>query len=94
VSDHDEQLKALGARWRIADNELHLALRGPMTRTGQAAAAAGRLADELDHHPKIVLEYAGMALSINTHDQQAITARDFEFASRFEAWLRENGWST
>ena len=89
-----KEVAALGARWSIAGDQLLRDLRGPMTRTGAAAAFAGKLADELDHHPKIVLEYAGMTLTINTHDKHAITVLDLVYCARLETWLRENGWST
>lgn len=82
----------LGARWSIAGGELQLVLRGPMTKTGAVAAHAGVLADELDHHPRIVLEYAGLTLAIHTHDRNAITSLDLAFAARLEQWLRANGW--
>ena len=87
-----EQLDALGARWSIAAPDLRLTLKGPMTKTGQVAAYAGALADELDHHPNISLEYAGLTLSIHTHDKNAITVLDLVFAARLEQWLRTNGW--
>lgn len=82
----------LGARWSIAGGELQLTLRGAMTRTGAVAAQAGALADELDHHPRIVLEYAGLTLAIHTHDRNAITTLDLAYAARLERWLRANGW--
>ncbi len=87
-----EQLAALGERWTIESPDLRLTLKGPMTRTGQVAAYAGALADELDHHPSISLEYAGLTLSIHTHDKNAITVLDLVFAARLEVWLRTNGW--
>jgi pterin-4a-carbinolamine dehydratase len=89
-----KEVAALGARWQVADNHLRLNLRGPMTRTGAVAAFAGKLADELDHHPTIVLEYVGLTLTINTHDKKAITVLDLVYSARLENWLRENGWPT
>jgi len=86
------EVAVLGPRWSIADGELRLALRGAMARTGAVAAHAGVLADELDHHPRIVIEYAGLTLAIHTHDQQAITVLDLVYAARLEQWLREHGW--
>lgn len=88
----DERLKQLGARWRIEDGELRLTLPGPMTRTGEVCAYAGKLADEMDHHPTIQIAYAGLALAIHSHDARAITDRDWRYASALEAWLRANGW--
>ena len=92
--DLANRVEALGARWRIADNHVRLDLRGPMTRTGEVAAFAGKLADEMDHHPQISIEYAGMTLTINTHDKHAITELDLQYCGRLETWLRENGWPT
>jgi pterin-4a-carbinolamine dehydratase len=94
VAPHElaRALALLGARWSIVDPDLHLALSGAMTRTGAVAAFAGALADELDHHPRIVLEYAGLTLAIHTHDRQAITVLDVVYAARIEQWLRANGW--
>jgi pterin-4a-carbinolamine dehydratase len=90
-----KEVAALGARWTIANNFLQLTLPGPgMTKTCAVTAYAGKLADELDHHPKIVVEYPGLTLTINTHDKNAITVLDFAYAARLEKWLRANGWPT
>ena len=89
-SSYATELEALGSRWTIADGELTLTLKGSMTQTSKAAAQAGALADELDHHPKIVIEYAGLVLTIHTHDKNAITVLDLVFAARLEQWLRDN----
>jgi len=90
-NQHAAELEALGARWTIVDKQLQLSLKATMTQTGKVAAIAGALADELDHHPTIYLEYEGMTLSIHTHDKHAITIMDLVFAARLEKWLRENG---
>jgi len=87
-----EELDALGSRWTVVEPDLRLTLKGPMTKTGLVAAHAGALADELDHHPNISLEYAGLTLSIHTHDQRGITVLDLVYAARLEQWLRANGW--
>jgi pterin-4a-carbinolamine dehydratase len=87
-----EELAALGARWTVVPPDLRLTLKGPMTKTGLVAAHAGALADELDHHPNIALEYAGLTLSIHTHDKNGITVLDLVYAARLEQWLRANGW--
>ena len=93
----DEQLRkeveSLGPRWSIDGENLKLELKGaPMAKCGAAAAHAAILADELDHHPTIVLEYAGLTLTIHTHDKKAITLLDLVFAARLERWLRTAGW--
>jgi pterin-4a-carbinolamine dehydratase len=92
TDDQPGELAALGARWSLETDELRLSLPGVMTRTGAVAAYAGTLADELDHHPKIVLEHAGLVLSLHTHDSQQLTVLDLVYAARLEQWLRANGW--
>lgn len=88
-----QEVAALGPRWAITGSELRCELRGvPMTRCGEAAAYAATLADEMDHHPRILLEYIGMTLTIHTHDKKAITVTDLVYAARFEKWLRTHGW--
>ena len=87
-------MAALGPRWSIAGNELKCELRGAtMAKCGEAAAHAATLADQMDHHPRILIEYGGTTLTINTHDQNAITVMDLVFAARLERWLRSNGWA-
>jgi pterin-4a-carbinolamine dehydratase len=89
-----EGVAALGTRWSIDGMDLTCQLRGaPMAKCGAAAAYAAKLADEMDHHPTIVLEYAGMTLKIHTHDVKAITVLDLVYGARLERWLRANGWA-
>jgi 4a-hydroxytetrahydrobiopterin dehydratase len=90
----EEQLSALGSRWSIAGPDLQLTLAGPkgMAKAGAAVAYATQLADEMDHHPSIAMEYPATTMKIHTHDKKAITLTDFVWAARVERWLRENGW--
>lgn len=90
--DLARELDALGPRWSVADGALSLALVGPMSRAGAAAAFACTLADELEHHPRIVIEPHGLVLEIRTYDAASITVDDLVFAARIEEWLRANGW--
>lgn len=88
-----QEVAALGPRWSIDGVDLKCELRGAaMAKCGEAAAYAAQLADEMDHHPRIVLEYAGLTLTIHTHDKQAVTVMDLVYAARLERWLRQNGW--
>lgn len=89
----DAEVASLGPRWSVAGGDLVLALRGaPMSKCAAAVAHAAELADEMDHHPRIVLEYAATTLSIHTHDARAITMLDVVYAARLERWLRDHGW--
>ncbi len=86
------EVEALGSRWSVAEGELRLDILATMTRTGPIAAFAGALADELDHHPKIVMEYGTLVLTVHTHDVGGISVADLVYAARLEQWLRANGW--
>jgi len=89
-----QEVAALGNRWTIDGLDLKCRLEGGVfAKYGEAAAYAAKLADEMDHHPKIVLEYAGLTLTIHTHDANAITVTDLVYAARLERWLRTNGWA-
>jgi 4a-hydroxytetrahydrobiopterin dehydratase len=88
-----EELHELGTRWSVDGEDLKLRLEGqPMAKCGAAMAYAAQLADEMEHHPKIVMEYPGTTLTIHTHDKNAITVIDLVYAARLERWLRQNGW--
>jgi pterin-4a-carbinolamine dehydratase len=94
----EDELRArvgvLGARWSIKPPDLVCALAGQtgMMKCGAAVAYATELADDMDHHPHIVMDYPGTTLAIHTHDQNAITLLDLVWAARLERWLREHGW--
>ena len=85
-----QEVASLGERWSIDGENLKLTLKGQMSKAAKAAVAAAELADEMDHHPTITLEYAGLTLAIHTHDQSAITMVDLVYAARLERWLRQN----
>jgi len=86
------EVELLGPRWSIADNELRLDLLGGMKRIGEVAAYAGVLAEELGHHPRVVLEYGALILTLRSHDAEAITVADLIYAARLEQYLRQHGW--
>jgi serine/threonine protein kinase len=87
-----EEVRQLGQRWSLDHAELKLVLWGPMTKSAPAIANAAALAEELDHHPRIVLESRKMTLTIKTPDADTVTMLDLVFAARLESWLRNNGW--
>jgi hypothetical protein len=86
------EVELLGPRWSIDDHELRLDLLGGMRRIGEVAAYAGLLAEELGHHPRVVLEYGTLILTLRTQDTDAITIADLIYAARLEQYLREHGW--
>ncbi len=88
----EAELAALGQRWSIAGTDLQLALPvQPMVKAASVVAHAAQLADEMDHHPTITVEYKGVTLGIHTHDAGGITMTDMVYAARLERWLRVQG---
>ncbi len=87
-----EEVASLGAHWSIDGEDLKLALKvQPMAKAATVVAHAAQLADEMDHHPTITVEYQGVTLRIHTHDAKAITITDLVYAARLERWLRASG---
>lgn len=48
------------------------------------SSAVGFVADNLNHHPDMLLTYAKVRVSVNTHDVGGISPFDFELARRIE----------
>ncbi len=73
-SRHGEQLVTQVSLDRYADG---LAL----------VVAAAAIAQELDHHPAILLEYGSVTIATTTHDRGGLTELDLELARRLSALL-------
>jgi 4a-hydroxytetrahydrobiopterin dehydratase len=43
------------------------------------------LAEEADHHPDILVEYARVALTLSSHDVGGLTARDLRLAEKIDS---------
>jgi 4a-hydroxytetrahydrobiopterin dehydratase len=46
---------------------------------------AARIAEVLNHHPEIHVEYTRVTLLLTTHDQQGLTELDFRSAAQYNA---------
>jgi 4a-hydroxytetrahydrobiopterin dehydratase len=87
------EVKQLGKRWKLEGTDLRLELISrSMTKLVGIVAQAAVIADEMDHHPQIAIEYPYLRLVIRAYDANAITVLDLVFAARLEQWLRDNGW--
>jgi serine/threonine-protein kinase len=85
------EVKTLGPRWSIDHNELVFVMQRPkMADLAQAISHIAEVADEMDHHPRVVVVPPRLELAIRTND--AITVLDLVFAARLEQWLRERSW--
>ena len=87
--DLDREVKALGKRWSLVDNVLVLELHSrDMRKLARATSYAADLAEELDDHPSVVIEYPRLQMKLAAGS--AIVT--LVFAARLEQWLREHGW--
>jgi 4a-hydroxytetrahydrobiopterin dehydratase len=42
-------------------------------------------AEEADHHPDVTLNYKRLTLSLSTHSEGGLTAKDFDLAKKIDA---------
>lgn len=81
----------LAAGWTFRDNMIHRIYEFPSYAHGsQFAAGVGLLAEGMDHHPDILIQWRKVTISLNTHDAGGVTDTDFALAEKIER-LREHG---
>ncbi len=72
--------------WTIEDGKLIKNFKFETYKDGVVfAAAVGHIADKLNHHPDILIGYAKVAVSVNTHDVGGLSPYDFELAKRIDS---------
>lgn len=71
--------------WRIDESRLAKTFEFATYLDGVAFVdrIAG-IAEEMDHHPDLLLTYRKVAVSVNTHDVGGISPLDFELARRVQ----------
>ena len=79
-------LRGLSAAWRIiAEHHLERSFDFPAYRAAlDFTLRVGELAEEVDHHPEIVLSYGNVRVQLWTHKVDGLTARDFDLAARID----------
>lgn len=81
-SEIEERLSQVPG-WTIVDGKLTQLFLFSEYQFGLVfAAAVGRIADTMDHHPDILISYRKVTISVNTHDVNGISDWDFELAKR------------
>ena len=82
----EERLSRLGG-WR---QEGHCILRDFLFGSFKDAMAfvnrVAEVAEEIDHHPDITINYTRVTLSITTHSEGGLTRRDFRLAGRIDGF--------
>jgi 4a-hydroxytetrahydrobiopterin dehydratase len=72
--------------WQLAGDRIRRVYRfdgfpGAMAFVNRVA----EIAEMLDHHPDILIEYDKVTLTSWSHDVRGLTARDFRLAARIDA---------
>ena len=50
-----------------------------------------RVAEEIDHHPDILISWRRVTLNLSSHDVGGITNRDFALAAKLDGLILEHG---
>lgn len=50
-----------------------------------------RTAEEIDHHPDILISYRRVTLNLSSHDTGGVTSRDLALASKIDALVPASG---
>jgi 4a-hydroxytetrahydrobiopterin dehydratase len=51
------------------------------------------VAEELNHHPRVTVEYGQVNVDVTSHDADGLTERDFELAEEVEERLGRVSWT-
>ncbi len=87
----EDLVRRLGGDWRVVDgHHLEVEYRFPNFRDAlDFTVRVGELAEEVDHHPDLLLRWGSLRVTIWTHLIDGLTESDFVFAARCDA-LRED----
>ncbi|WP_404353670.1 4a-hydroxytetrahydrobiopterin dehydratase [Exiguobacterium aurantiacum] len=79
-----EQLSRLNG-WDVVEGELQKTYRlETFSEAIQFVHLVADLAESLDHHPNILIEYRNVTLTVSTHDEGGITEKDIMLAKGCE----------
>lgn len=74
-------LEGAPSGWEAADQTATATFRTGSFATGvDLVVAIGRLADDANHHPDVLLRYPDVAVTLTTHDAGGLTQRDVDLA--------------
>lgn len=90
---HEDVTRRVDARhWRVVAGRLHATFRtGDFVTGHRFVGRVTEVAEELDHHPDVVLRYPAVHVALVSHDAGALTARDVALAARVGAIADEMG---
>lgn len=82
-------LRQLPGEWRIDGETLGRSFKLPDYASGvKLVVAIGRIADEMNHHPDLHLQWGRVTVSVSTHDVGGLSELDFILAAKIEQLAR------
>ena len=92
-SEIDEKIEELEI-WGLVGEKL--ATRIEFDNYKEAAFFANSvfaIAEKMNHHPKLTVEYGAVNIDVSTHEADGLTEKAFKFAEKVEENLGEMDWS-
>jgi len=87
-----EQLLQILKGWTLADGSIEREFRFRSYLDGlDFAYSVGKIAQEQDHHPDILVKWKRVKLTLTTHSVKGLSENDFIVAARAELKYRESG---
>ena len=78
--------------WNLVDGSIEKEFRFTSYLDGLAFAnEIGKIAEEQDHHPDIVIKWRRVKLTLSTHSVKGLSENDFIVAAKSELKYRESG---
>ncbi len=72
--------------WERAGREIRKVYTFPDFKASMAFVnRVAALADKMDHHPDILINYSRVTLTLSSHDAGGLTERDFRLAGQIDA---------
>ena len=86
-----EKLKALPG-WELQGNAIAKQYTFKQFMDGiRFINRTAKIAEQMDHHPDMTVNYRRITFSLSTHDQGAITEKDFKLAEAIEREFKASG---
>jgi 4a-hydroxytetrahydrobiopterin dehydratase len=87
-----EQLLRTLPGWILLDGSIEKEFRFKSYLDGlEFAYSVGKIAEEQDHHPDILVKWRRVKLTLSTHSVKGLSQNDFIVAAKSELKYRESG---
>ncbi len=87
-----EQLLQVLPGWILTDGSIEKEFHFNSYLDGLGfACSVGKIAEEQDHHPEILIKWRRVKLTLSTHSVKGLSENDFIVAAKSELKYRESG---